>query len=373
MNGEVIRLSKASISNLEIASVNSVLKEEYLGMGRYVELFERKLQEYIATDYHVVCVNSGTAALHTALVALGIGVGDEVIVPSITYVASFQAISATGATPIPCDVNKDTCFMCPLSLEKLINENTKCVMPVHHASSPKGITKIYDIAKKNNLRVIEDAAQAFGSKLNNQMVGSFGDIICLSFDGIKNITCGEGGAILSSDINLIEKCKDIRLLGVSKDTEKRLKGERSWDFDVDIQGFRYHMSNINAAIGIVQLERFNDFAEKRKELVSVYKDKLEGIKELTFFDLDYENIVPHIFCLKAENRDGLREYLLRFNIETGIHYKPNHYLKKYNSITSYLINTDFLYNSIITLPLHYDLTYAEQLEVVKRVKEFYEY
>ena len=160
-------------------------------MGNEVQLFENKIKRYLQTKMHVACVNSGTAALHLALNALNLKKGDEVLVPSITYVASYQAITATGATPISCDVSSDTLFIDYEDLKSKIGSKTKVIMPVHHSSSSKGMDKVYELAEKYDLRVVEDAAQAFGSRRNGDMVGKFGDIICFSFDGIKNITCGE--------------------------------------------------------------------------------------------------------------------------------------------------------------------------------------
>jgi len=366
-----IRLSKSSISNLEKEAVLRVLDKEYLGMGDEVKLFEIEIKKYLETDMEVVCVNTGTSALHLSLQALNIGVGDEVLVPSLTYVATYQAISAVGATPISCEINPDTLFIDLKDAEKKVGKNTKVILPVHYASSSLGMEEVYTFAKKYNLRVVEDAAQAFGSLRNNKKVGFKGDIICFSFDGIKNITCGEGGAILSSDIMFLQKIKDGRLLGVEKDTEKRFSGLRSWDFDVKEQGFRYHMSNIMASIGLVQLNRLEEFKNIKKDIIGKYLNSLKDISEIDFLKLDYNSILSHIFVIKVQKRDELREYLLNNNIECGIHYKPNHLLTKYKSKYKLEI-TEKIYEEIITLPCHYDLTNKEQLFIIEKIKKFYE-
>jgi len=328
------------------------------------------LKNYLQTDMDVVCVNTGTSALHLALSALNIGIGDEVLVPSLTYVASYQAISATGATPISCEIKEKTFFIDIDDAKNKITSRTKVIMPVHYASSAKGIDEVYNLANENNLRVVEDAAQTFGSKQNNKFVGSVGDIICFSFDGIKNITSGEGGAILSNDKEFVQRIKDARLLGVEKDTEKRYNKERSWDFDVSHQGFRYHMSNIMAAIGLVQLTRVEEFRAKRQKIVQSYLINLETVKEVGFLDFNYEELISHIFVIKAEKRDELRAYLLKNNIECGVHYKPNHLLSKYKTNYS-LPKTEKAYEEILTLPCHVDLTQKEQDKVVERIREFY--
>ena len=366
-----IRLSKSSILQAEKDAVLKVLDKEFLGMGEEVKLFEIGIKEYIDTAMEVVCVNTGTSALHLSLSVLGLKSGDEVLVPSLTYVASYQSISATGAKPVSCEINPDTLFINVNDARSKITKNTKVIMPVHYASSSKGMDEVYSLAKEFNLRVVEDAAQAFGCKRDGDFVGKTGDVICFSFDGIKNITSGEGGAILSNDKRFIQKVKDARLLGVERDTEKRFSGQRSWNFDVSSQGFRYHMSNIMAAIGVVQIDRIDEFRNVRQNIARKYIKELSKLEDINLLDFDFNEILPHIFVIKACNRDNLREFLLMNDIECGIHYKPNHLLSKYNS-TFDLPVTEEIYGQILTLPCHYDLTDSEQKYVIEKIKEFYE-
>ena len=368
-----IRLSKCSINDDDKLSVINALENEYLGHGSFVVDFERQIKSYLGGGVNVACVNSGTAALHLALESLELPKKSEVLVPSITYVATFQAISAAGLTPVACEVFENTLFLDHNDVLKKINKNTKCILPVHHSSSNKGILPILEIAKKYNLRVVEDCAQSFGSMCyySNEKVGyNPYDICCFSFDGIKNITSAEGGCVVSNSQDTISFINDSRFLGVEKDTINRNKGTRSWNFDVKIQGYRYHMSNINAALGLSQLKRIDLFKDKRNLLVKEYMLKLSSCKLITFFDLDYKNIMPHIFAVKVENRDSLRKYLLEENIETGIHYFPNHNLSKYDSSFSLPIS-DLLYSKLITLPLHYDLTLKEVNRVASSIIQFY--
>lgn len=265
---KLIRLSKSCLSESEKQAVLKVLDKEFLGMGAETQEFENLLGEYFGRD--TVCINTGTAALQLALQACGIGQGDEVLVQSLTYLASFQAISATGAKPISCDVEEEFCSIDIKDAERRITKNTKAIMPVHYGGQPGNLDAIYEFAKRYNLRIIEDAAHAFGTTYNSKKVGSFGDIVCFSFDGIKNITSGEGGCVVTSDKNVLNRISDLRLLGVENDTNKRYSGERSWEFDVTEQGWRYHMSNIMAAIGIEQLKRFPEMAQKRQSLAKLY-------------------------------------------------------------------------------------------------------
>lgn len=355
MPDDVIRLSKSVIGDAEKQAVMGVLDRGYLGMGKEVQEFEDLLTNFFGRP--AVCVNTGTSALHLALQALGVGPGDEVLVQSLTYVASFQAISATGAIPIPCEVDPATITIDINDAKKRLTDKTKVIMPVHYASGMGALDDIYAFARDNGLRVVEDAAHALGGYYNGKKVGSFGDIACFSFDGIKNITSGEGGAIVTNDETVLQKVRDARLLGVEKDTEKRYSGNRSWDFDVSHQGWRYHMSDIMAAIGIEQFKRLPEFATCRQSLAKRYRNNLGSIDSIELLDQDLNSIVPHIFAIKlpSGNRDDIRRSLLEQGIQTGVHYQPNHILSLYNVENTSLPVTEELFHKLLTLPLHPDL------------------
>ena len=208
--------------------------------------------------------------MQLAIESCDIGMGDEILVPSFTFVATYQAISGTGATPISCDINPNNLLIDLNDAEKKLTKKTKAIIPVYFTGGVGEIDKTHEFALKNNLRIIEDAAHAFGSSFKQKLIGSFGDITCFSFDGIKNITSGEGGCVISNDQKVIEKIKNKRLLGVINDTHNRYAEKRSWEFDVKEQGWRYHMSNIFAAIGNVQLNRFKEFSDKKEENLQNY-------------------------------------------------------------------------------------------------------
>jgi dTDP-4-amino-4,6-dideoxygalactose transaminase len=364
-----IRLSKSVIGQEEIDAVTDVLKRGYLGMGVDVDLFEKKLCTFFQRE--VTCVNTGTAALHLAMQALGLGVGDEILVQSLTYVSNFQAISATGATPVACEVNNNTLTIDLTDAKKKLTNKTKAISPVHYAGNTGDLDAIYSFAKEHGLRVIEDASHAFGTIYKDKLIGSFGDICCISLDGIKNITSGEGGIIISNDPIINQRVKDARLVGVEKDTDNRYKGLRSWDFDVKLQGWRFHMSNIMAAIGLVQFEKFPEFKKRRQHLAKMYNNELKGFVEL--IDCDYSLVVPHIFVIRVDNnkRDIIRDELAKIGISTGIHYKPNHQLSYFadHQDNSTLVNTDTIYSRLITLPLHPEITDEQVMRICNRVKE----
>ena len=197
----MIRLSKSKITDAEKKAVMHVLDREYLGMGQEVLEFEERLTNFFGRP--AICVANGTAALHLACQSIGNKSGDEVLVPSLTYVASFQAISANLVKPIPCDINSKTLLIDLNDAKKKITTNTKAIMPENYAGDGSDLDEIYKFADKHKLRVIQDSAHAFGSTFNNKLIGSFGDISCFSFDGIKNITSGEGGCVVSDDLNII--------------------------------------------------------------------------------------------------------------------------------------------------------------------------
>ena len=198
-----IKLSKSSLGDLEKRAVQRILEGEFLGMGQEVGHFEAELTNFLGRP--AVCVATGTAALHLALQAIDLQPGDEVLVQSLTYVASFQAIVAAGAIPVACDIHPDSLAIDLADAQAKLSPKTKAIMPVYYAGKPQQVDEITKFARINNLRIIEDSAHAFGSRHRGQLVGSFGDITCFSFDGIKNITSGEGGCIVTDDTNVIRR------------------------------------------------------------------------------------------------------------------------------------------------------------------------
>lgn len=358
---KLIRLSKSCLSLAEKQAVMAVLDKGFLGMGTEVQRFENALEAFFGRP--AVCVNTGTAALHLALQAAGIKGGDEVLIPSLTYVASFQAVSATGATPIACDINPLTLTLDWRDAEKRLSPRTKAVMPVHYSGGVGDLSGTYAFAHRHGLRVIEDAAHAFGSTHRGARVGAAGDITCFSFDGIKNITSGEGGCVVTSDQDVLRRIRDARLLGVEKDSERRYAGERSWEFDVSAQGWRYHMSDIMAAIGLVQLGRLEEFAEKRRALAMRYDELLSTVTGIFRLPHDYAEVVPHLYPIllpEGAGRRAIRSRMLDAGIQTGVHYQPNHTLTFFHhNETLPLPIIDNIFPRLLSLPLHPELQFAD--------------
>ena len=368
-----IRLSKSTLCDAEKQAVMEVLDREFLGMGSDVQQFEETLTEFFGRPS--VCVSTGTAALQLAVQATGIGEGDEVLVQSLTYIASFQAISATGATPVSCEVDPETLCLDWNDAEKKITPKTKAVMPVHYAGGVGALDDIYAFAERHGLRVIEDAAHAFGSMYQGKRVGSFGDIACFSFDGIKNITSGEGGCVVTDDEEIIRKVRDARLLGVELDTDRRFAGGRSWSFDVTSQGWRYHMSNIMAVIGHEQLKRLPKISVERRKLADLYNEHINKDVFSPVYE-EGEVVVPHIYVIRMKgfrSRDALREKLLERGIETGVHYQPCHVVSLYEKMSDMTLSTtETIANEIMSLPLQLDMNEEDVLYVIGSLEDCYQ-
>jgi dTDP-4-amino-4,6-dideoxygalactose transaminase len=367
-----MRLSQPALDNEELEAVTRVLKSEFLGMGKEVSEFEELLSNYFSNQ--VLCVNTGTSALQLALSAAGIGKGDEVLVPSLTYVATYQAISAIGAIPVSCDVQASDLQIDIEDATKRVTSRTKAIVPVYFSGATSCFERVETFSSVSGLINIPDAAHALGSRRQNQLIGSEDGTNVFSLDGIKNITSGEGGIIVSSDPKIIQNAKDSRLLGVIGDSNRRASRERSWDFEVTEQGWRYHMSDIFAAIGKVQLSKIENFAQIRKAHFSYYSEMLREIPEVSLFDWDInDGMNPHIFVIQIPgmtSRESLRSKLWAENIPTGVHYKPNHLLKFFrNSTAAPLAVTEVIYPELLTLPLHTRLTESDLNDVVIKLRE----
>lgn len=358
-----MRLSRSIVGQAEADAVARVILEDgYLGMGKTVREFEAAIASYLEVEpWQVVSANSGTAALHMAVDAANATSGPlcgrpEVIVPALTFVASFQAVSAAGCRPVPCDVLAETGTIDLDDARARISRNTIAIMPVDYASNPWRLDDVYAFAGAYGLRVVEDAAHAFGCRHHGRKIGSFGDLVCFSFDGIKNITSGEGGCLVAFDRESANIAGDMRLLGVEGDTAARFSGGRSWNPDVSRQGFRYHLSNIMAAIGIVQLGRLEaEFIPRRRAIYRLYSELLFSCPHLAFLETDPEDyIVPHILPVRI--LDGRKPAVLaameKAGIPSGMHYKPNHLLSFFGGGGTELPNAELLYRELATLPMH---------------------
>lgn len=347
----MIPTSYPSIGEDELNEVKKVFDSGWLGMGSLVKDFENEVSKYLRAK-NVVAVNTGTSALHIALVSAGIGKGNEVIVPSLTYAASVQAIVNAGAVPVFCDIEIKTLNMNIEDVKKKITQKTKAIMPVHYCGQPCNMSELFAICKEHNIRLIEDAAHAFGSTYKGKKIGSFGDITCFSFDPIKVITCGEGGAVVTNNNNVAQEVIKRRFLGIDRETFARYNEQHSWSYSVVSEGFRYHMSNINAAIGLAQLKKINGFIERRREIAKIYDNAFENIEGIELLKRDYISSTFLFYVIRVPKRNEMIAYLKTKGITAGVHYIPNHTQPFFKKYYTPLPVTEKVSQEIITLPLY---------------------
>jgi dTDP-4-amino-4,6-dideoxygalactose transaminase len=356
--------------------LNDALDIGWLGMGVSTKEFEERISQFLELENrYVVSTNTGTSALHIALLVAGIGPGDEVITPSFNYVADHQAIRMTGASVVMCDICDDNLGIDCKKAEELITSKTKAIIALHFAGIPCDQKGVFELAKKHNLRVIEDAMHAFGTTINGKKIGSYGDITCFSFDPVKIITSIDGGCVVGNSEEDREKLYRLRLLGVDKDTTERYKNKRAWDYDVVSEGFRYHLTNIMASVGNSQIKKIDEFIKSRQQTCQRYNESFKKINELKIPQTDFKNISPFIYSLRVQNgkRESLIKYLNELDIEVGIHFVPVHKHKYFaNSRRGDMTVTERVVNEVLTLPLHSNMKPEYVERVINGVTDFFE-
>jgi len=347
----------------------------WLGMGTSTKEFEDRISEFLnLKNRFVVTTNTGTSALHIALRVANIGPGDEVITPSFNYVADHQAIKMTGADVVMCDIEEDNLGMDYEKVEELITNKTKAIIPLHFAGIPCNQKKIFKMAEKYDLRVIEDAMHAFGTTIDGEKIGSYGDITCFSFDPVKIITSIDGGCVVVNTKEEAQRLQKLRLLGVDKDTTERYKNKRSWDYDVISEGYRYHLTNIMASVGISQIKKINTFITNRQKICQEYNQAFKEIKGLKIPQTDFTNISPFIYSLRILNdqRDDLIKHLDMLEIDVGIHFIPVHKHKYFsNSRFGNMKITEQVVKEVLTLPLHSNMKINQIQRIIEGITGFF--
>lgn len=347
----------------------------WLGMGALTKEFEERISNFLnLKDRFVVATNTGTSSLHIALRAAHIGPGDEVITPSFNYVADHQAIKMTGADVVMCDILDDNLGIDCEEAEKLISDKTKAVIPLHFAGIPCEQKKVYEMAQKYDLRVIEDAMHAFGTTIDNKKIGSYGDITCFSFDPVKIITSIDGGCIVVNNKEEFQILQKLRLLGVDKDTIERYKNKRAWDYDVVSEGYRYHLTNIMSSVGISQIKRINEFITSRQKICQEYNQAFNNINGLKIPQTDFTNVSPFIYYLRVLNnrRESLINHLDKLGIDIGIHFIPVHKQKYFaNERFGAMTVTEKVVEEVLTLPLHTNMESTHVQRVIDGVTSFF--
>lgn len=349
----MIRLAKPYLGEEELAEIASVLASGYLSQGPKVAEFEHGLAEHLNVK-HAIAVSSGTAALHLSVLALGLGESDEVIVPDFTFPATANVVALAGATPIFCDIDLDTFNLDPEELEPLITPRTKAVVPVHQFGLAADMTAIISVAEKFDLKIIEDAACALGAQYHGQKCGTFGTVSCFSFHPRKIITTGEGGMVLTNDDGIAERIRVLRNHG-------------SVGTDFPMPGLNYRMSDIQAAVGVVQTRRLGQLIEKRQELGRIYTEELSCVSGVTLpAHMDGATHTFQSYVIRLEetlDRDRIKQMLRERGIEAGIGTYALHNLKCYEGSApkkaSHLRRSAVAYRQALALPLFPEMTLQE--------------
>ena len=358
-----IPVYRPSLTGNEKKYVNDCLDSTWISSkGKYINEFENAFADFVGIQ-HAASVCNGTVAIHLALIALGVGPGDEVIVPTLTYIASVNAIAYTGATPVFVDSLPDTWQMDPGDVKKKITSNTKAIMAVHLYGHPCDMDALCALAKEYDIFLIEDCAEAIGSKYKGQHVGTFGDIATFSFFGNKTITTGEGGMVVTNDETLFDRAVHFKGQGLAKHRQY-------WH---DVIGYNYRMTNICAAIGLAQLEQVDKFLERKKEIAAFYKSGFNDTA-IEFHESHADVIHSYWMCSilvsNADIRDPLRDYLADAGIETRPLFYPVHTMPMYASKFQRHIIAENLGWRGINLPSYPVITNEELVTIVEAIKNF---
>ncbi|MDT0547016.1 MULTISPECIES: DegT/DnrJ/EryC1/StrS family aminotransferase [Streptomyces] len=351
----------------EEAAIASMLSAGQYNHGAVTEEFEQRVAGFLGVS-EVVAVASGTAALHVAMLAAGVGPGHDVLVPSFTFCATVQAIIATGARPRFIEVNPRTCCVEPAEVLGALTPHTRAVMPVLYGGRAVDLTPARPALDEQGVTVVEDAAQAFGSCQGERRVGATGVVTCFSFGPVKNLTCGLGGAIVPRTPLEADTCRRLRGLGIIESAARRAEATT---YTVDGFGLRVQMSPLNAAVGLVQLDHFAEAETRRRSLWRAYAAALEGVGGIALVDADVPRTVPPMCAVRVLDgrRDAVFRALRERGIGVGVHYPPNHTQPAFSAWHRPLPVTERLGREIMTLPFHQHLTEVDARHVAGELRQ----
>ena len=388
MKKKFIVFGQPNVGSEEIKSVIKVIRSKWIGSGPITEKFEKQFKSYKKSKY-ALSVNSCTAALHLSLIYCGIKNNDEVITTPMTFASTINSIIFAGAKPVLADINMHSFNIDPIEIEKKITKKTKAILIVHFAGLPCNMTKIIKIARKYNLKLIEDCAHAIESKYKGKHVGNFGETGCFSFYSTKNLTTGEGGMLICNNNNIYKKVRIARLHGMSRDAWKRhlpesvkTKNKKFQHYDVSEIGLKYNMIDINAAMGIVQLNKLEKNWKIRKKLFYTYKKKLMNLPFM-FQEFDNKNIKHSYYLLlliiekkrTKKKRDDLVNFLIKNDVGCGINYRSvtdmSVYRKKFFWNRNTCVNSKYVGDNTLSLPLYPALTLKEVNYICEKIHKFF--
>lgn len=356
----MIPYSTQCIEQDDIEAVTEALSKEYLTCGPSVNEFEEKVAQYVGAKF-AVAVSSGTAALHAACAVIGMQVEDEVITTPNTWVSSANAVLYCGGRPVFADIDKDTYNIDPNEIEKKITKRTKAIIPVHYAGQPCDMDRIHEIAKKNHLIIIEDAAHAIGATYKGQKIGSLSDMTIFSFHPVKQMTTCEGGMITTNNEELYEKLKLFRAYGIVKTEEKMLQ-EGPWFSEQMSLGYNYRLSDVQCALGISQIKKLDKLIARRREIASIYDSELQNLSGVILPKQSAESISAyHLYPIQVDvhKRKSLYMQFREAGIGVGVHYYPvykNFYYQQNGYSNVCCSVSEQFYEGELTLPAHYKIT-----------------
>ncbi len=363
------------IEQVDLDAVSKALELGWLGQGSYTKEFEDKAQAYCqASDRYFVGVSTGYAAIHLALVLAGVKKGDEVITPSLNNIADFQAIEHTGADIVFCDSRDDNFCIDLDKAEQLITPRTKAIIIIDYGCWQPDYEKAEYLAKTYNLRIIHDACHSFGWKYKGKMIGSFSDFAAFSFDPVKTITCIDGGILAVKTEEEQRHAQELRIMGMTQPSAVNYQNRRAWGYDVTKEGFRYHLANVHAALGIAQLEKIDRITAIQRSLFELYTQELSGIEEMRIPHCNLDDIIPLLYVprLPKDRRDEFRKVMQEQGFETGTHWKPGHLFtyfsdRKKGDLT--VINN--IYEEFVSLPFHCRVKPESIKEIGTLCKKFF--
>ena len=367
----MIPVFKPSYGERELEALREPLMSGWVGLGPKTKAFEEKFADYMCVK-HAVATNSATAALHLAMKIMDIE-GKEVITTPMTFISTNHSILYCNADPVFCDIEPDTLNIDANKIESLITKRTHAIVCVHYGGYACDMGKILSFARKYNLKVIEDSAHGCGGTWNGQKLGTIGDIGCYSFHAVKNLATGEGGMVVTNDSEVEKKLRQLRWMGITKDTFSRSNSSQySWYYDVVDIGYKYHMHDISASIGIVQLEKLDKLNKRRGKIVNKYNEFFNSIDWIeTPVRKPYMNRPAyHNYVIKCSHRNELNAYLKENGIASGVHYVPNNHYKMYSSCKGNTPISDKVWKKILTLPLFPDLSDDNVEFISKMVSSF---